>query len=250
MINKNFDVPGQPDIDISIESGKVEIRDGVEGKVAVSVDTSDPGFIVEQRGSSIIVSTSRGRSSRGSTFVVVDTPPGSNLSASVSSADIQVDIPLDRVDLKTASGDIVLSGAGTLTARTASGDLRAEDIGNAIRYTTASGDLFIRGEARGSVVVSSASGDIRIEDCEAAIDINTVSGDVHIGRFSGRSGSFKTMSGDVSLWIVRGTSLDLDVNLLSGKLHLPESAKNPTPTERHMSITAKMVSGDLRINRA
>jgi DUF4097 and DUF4098 domain-containing protein YvlB len=250
VITRAFDVPGQPDIDISIESGKVEIRNGAEGKVAVSVDTSDPGFVVEQRGSSIIISSSKGRLWRGSTFVIVDTPPGSNLSTEVASADIQVDIPLDRVDLKTASGDIDLAGAETLTVRTASGDLRVDHVGNAIRYTTASGDLFVPGEARGSVVVSSASGDIRIEECDAAIDINTVSGDVHIARFSGRSGNFKAMSGDVSLGIIRGTSLDLDVNLLSGKLHLPDTAKDPAPTERHMSVTAKLVSGDLRINRA
>lgn len=62
--------------------------------------------------------------------------------------------------------------------------------------------------------------------------------------------NFKSMSGDVGLGIVRGTSLDLDVNLLSGKLLLPDPEATKSAVERHMSVKAKMVSGDLRIQRA
>lgn len=247
MIEKTFTVTGKPDLDIRIESGKVEVRKGAEGEVSVSVDTEDPDFVVEQRGSSIIVSSEWNRRHRGATFVVVDTPPHSDLGVSVASAEVQVDVPLDRADIKTASGDIDVTGAETLTVKTASGDLRVDHVRSALRFSTASGDLFLAGEVRGSVAVSTASGDVRIEECEATVDVNSVSGDVHIGRFSGRSGNFKAMSGDVTLGIVTGTSVDLDVNLLSGRLYLPEPA--PTETERHMSVKAKMVSGDLRIER-
>lgn len=251
MIEKTFTVAGKPDIDVRIESGKVEVRRGVEERVSVSVDTNDPNFVVDQRGSSIIISSDRNNrwTSRGSTFVVVDTPPDSDLSVSVATAEVQVDVPLDRVDVKTASGDVDLAGAETLTVKTASGDVKVGHIGKALRFTTASGDLFVNGEARGTVAVSTASGDVRIDDCEATVDINSVSGDIYIPRFSGRSGDFKGMSGDVDLGILEGTSLDLDVNLLSGKLYLPEAPKTRPEIERHMSVKAKLVSGDFKIER-
>lgn len=252
MIEKAFTVTGKPDIDITIERGKVEVREGEEGKVSVSVDTDDPDFVVEQRGSSILISSEKGRgwAAASSTFVVVDTPRDSDLDVSVATAEVQVDVPLDRVGVKTASGDVDLAGAEILTVKTASGDVRVERIGKALRFTTASGDLFVTGEARGTVGVSTASGDVRIDDCEATIDINSVSGDVFIPRFSGRSGDFKSMSGDVDLGIVEGTSLDLDVTLLSGKLYVPEARERRPETERHMSVKAKLVSGDLKITRA
>ncbi|MGB8361311.1 MAG: hypothetical protein WCE80_07935, partial [Acidimicrobiia bacterium] len=67
--------------------------------------------------------------------------------------------------------------------------------------------------------------------------------------FSGRSGVFKGMSGDIDLGIPTGTSVDLDVNLLSGRLNLPEEATERHDPVRHMTIGAKLVSGDLTISR-
>lgn len=250
MIEKTFAVEGKPDIDIQVESGKVELREGREGEVFVSVDTSDPGFIVEQRGSSIIITNDKSRKwlSRGSSYVIVDLPPHSDSSVSVATAEVHAAVPLDRVDIKTASADVDLAAAETLTFKTASGDLRVGHVGKALRVTAASGNLFVGG-AKGTVGASSASGDIRVDECEATVDINSVSGDVNIGRFTGRSGNFKAMSGDVSLGIPTGTSLDLDVDLLSGRLIVPDAVPGRREVERHMSVKAKLVSGDLRIQR-
>lgn len=251
MIEKTYSVRGKPDIDVRVESGRVEVRSGNEGEVSVSVDTSDPEFTVEQRGSSIVIASgrSRGWSPRARSYVVVDTPPDSDLTASVATAEVRTDVPLDRVDIKTASADIELAGAETLTVKTASGNVQVGHVGKALRVTAASGDVSVSGDVRGTLGASTASGDVRIENCEATVDINSASGDVSIGRFSGRSGSFRSMSGDVTLGIVSGTSLDLDVDLLSGKLYLPEGPGRERETERHMSVKAKLVSGDLRIER-
>jgi DUF4097 and DUF4098 domain-containing protein YvlB len=182
--------------------------------------------------------------------VIVDAPRHSDLRVAVASAEVYAAVPLDRTDIKTASGDVNLTDAETVTVKTASGDVRVDHVEKALRVTTASGDLFVTSAARGTVATSTASGDVRIEECEATVDINSVSGDVFIGRFSGPSGNFNSMSGDVSLRIPSGTSLDLDVNLLSGKLHTPEPRPGETNPERHMSVKVKLVSGDLRIDRA
>lgn len=251
MIEKTFSVDRHPDIDIRIATGKVEVKEGDPGRVNVTVDTSDPNFTVEQRGSSIVISNDESLNwrSRGSSFVVVEAPPGSDLRVGVASAEVRVDLPFDKVDIKTASGDVELAGGENVVVKTASGDVRIGHIGNALRFNSASGDLHVSGSVSGTMAISSASGDVYVEESEATVDINTASGDVLIRRFSGRSANFNSMSGDVGLGIVRGTSLDLDVNLLSGKLLLPDPEATKSDIERHMSVKAKMVSGDLRIQR-
>jgi DUF4097 and DUF4098 domain-containing protein YvlB len=251
VIHEHFEVDSSPDIEVRIESGRVEVRQGEPGNVDVEVDTEAPNFIVEQRGNSILVSSDKSTSwlSRGSAYVVIDAPEGSDLRVNVASAQIQADLPLQRVDLKSASGDIELRSVETLTAKTASGDMRVERTGRALRFSSASGDLLVEEAANGSVSVSTASGDIMINDCDATIDINSVSGDVRLRRFTGRSASFKAMSGSIDLGIPRRSEVSLDANLLSGSLRLPEPDTSDEEPDRQMSIKVKLVSGDLRITR-
>jgi DUF4097 and DUF4098 domain-containing protein YvlB len=252
VINETFEVDGPPDIEVRIESGRVEVHRGDPGTVKVAVDTKIPDFIVEQRGNSILVSSEQTMSwlSRSSAYVVIDTPEGSDLRLSVASADIRVDVPLERVDLKTASGDMELMSAETLEAKSASGDLQIERVGRALSFSSASGDLLVPGAVTGSIAVSTASGDIDIDDADGNVAISTASGDTRLRRFTGRSATFKSMSGSVDIGIPRRTEVSLDANLLSGKLRLPDPEPTLEPPERQTSIRAKLVSGDLLIERA
>lgn len=251
MIQRTFEVEREPDLDVRIESGRVEVQQGEAGRVVVTVDTAIEDFTVEQRGNTILISSDESSSwrSRGSAFVVIEAPAGSDLSVAVASASVQTNLPLGKIDIKTASGDVDLAVADILTVKTASADVRVDRVEQALRLSAASGDLFVSDTARGTVGVSTASGDVRIEESDATLDVRTVSGDVLIRRFSGPSGNFKSMSGDVSLGILSGTSLDLDVDLLSGRLQLPETRREAIETERQISIKAKLVSGDVKIDR-
>jgi DUF4097 and DUF4098 domain-containing protein YvlB len=251
VIHQTFTVEGAPDIEVRIESGRVEIRDGKPGVVDVSVDTKTPGFIVEQRGNSILVSSDKNASwvSRGSAYVVVETPPGSDLRVAVASAPVTADLALGKVEIKSASGDIELHEVESLTVKTASGDIDVDSVDRSLRVTTASGDLRVSRHAGGSVVVSTASGDVHIEHSDATIEMNTASGDAYITHFEGRSANFKTMSGDVDLGIPPRTDVALDVTLLSGKLRVPDAQRRQEEPLRHMSIKAKAVSGDFTVTR-
>jgi DUF4097 and DUF4098 domain-containing protein YvlB len=252
VIQKTFEVDGPPDIEVRIESGRVEVHRGEPGSVNVSVDTKTPDFIVEQRGNSILVSSEQTMSwlSRSSAYVVLETPEGSDLRVSVASADIRVDVPLEKVDLKTASGDIELESAETLEVKSASGDLQIERVGRALSFSSASGDLLVPGVVSGSIAISTASGDISIDDAEGNVAISTASGDTRLRRFTGRSATFKSMSGSVDIGIPNRTEVSLDANLLSGKLRLPDPEPTQEDPERQTSIRAKLVSGDLTIERA
>lgn len=251
MISRTFTVDGSPDIEVRIESGRLELRPGDPGTVSVTVETRAPDFIVEQRGNSILVSSDKTTSwlSRGSAYVVIKAPEGSDLRVGVASAPVLADMALGKVDVKTASGDIELGSVESLAIKTASGDTDVKDVEHSLSFTSASGDLRVRGTCGGSVAASTASGDVYIADCHATITVNTASGDVDIKRFTGRSASFKGMSGDVDLAIPRRTEIDLDINLLSGRLRVPDPEPRTGDPERQMSIRAKLVSGDLTLKR-
>lgn len=252
MIQREFTVDQSPDLEIRVESGRVEVQEGSDGRVEVSVDTKASDFIVEQRGNSIVVASDRDTPwmSRGKAYVVVAAPPGIDLTVAVASAPVQARLRLGKVDVKTASGDVELGSADSVDIKTASGDAEIAAVAQALSFTSASGDLMVRGQCAGNVTASTASGDVRIAECTASISVNSASGDVNLGRFSGRNANFKTMSGDIDLGIPGGTDVSLDARLLSGKLRLPDPEPRKNGAERQMSIRAKMVSGDLTITRA
>jgi DUF4097 and DUF4098 domain-containing protein YvlB len=251
VIQKSFDVDDPPDIEVRIESGRVEVRRSESGMVDVSVDTSAPDFIVEQRGNSILVSTEQTMSSlsRGAAFVAIQTPEGSDLRVNVASAEIRVDVALGKVELKSASGDMEIGNAETLEVKSASGDLRVGRVTRSLRFSSASGDLLVTDGVVGNVEISTASGDTNIKDADATVEVNTASGDTRLHRFTGRSATFKAMSGTVDIGIPRRTEVSLDANLLSGKLRLPDPEPSQGEPERQTSIRAKLVSGDLTIER-
>ena len=251
MIHKTFTVDGTPDIEVRIESGRVEVHRSSGNEVDVKADTKLPGFIVEQRGNSILVSSDKDSwLSRGSAYIVIETPPKSDLNVSVASAPVYVDVELAKADIKTASGDIEIDEVETLSVKTASGDLSVRSVERSLAFVSASGDLRITESATGSVVASTASGDVHIDESDATISMNTASGDAHIRRYIGRNASFKGMSGTIDLGIPSGTDVELDVNLLSGKLRVPDPEPRKSPPVRRMTIKAKLVSGDLNITRA
>lgn len=250
MIQEAFTVGGAPEIDVRIQSGRVELVEGETGQVRVEVETKDPNFIVQQRGDLIEVSSDKEARwlSSSSANVVVTLPPRAIATVRTASADIDVQVALRKVEIKTASGEVTVRETETAVIKTASGDIDIGRIGDALRSTTASGDLSVR-EAQGSMVASTASGDIRIADTDATLDINTVSGKVLVDRYQGPLASFKSMSGNIHLGLPPGTKIDLDANLLSGKVNVPAKAREKPEIKREMTVKVKSVSGDLNITR-
>lgn len=250
-IERELQLEGTPELDIRIQSGRVEIVGSEPGVARVSVETSDPDFVVEQRGNLITVSSDRDSSwlSRSSAIVFIEVPQGADATIATASAPVEVHVPLRRLDIKTASGDIEAESAETADIRTASADARIGSIGMVLRFKSASGDLFVTAGCHGTASVATASGDVHLKDVDATVDVNTVSGNVFFPRFTGAKANLKTMSGDIRLGVLPGTNIDLDVSALSGSLYLPESPAQKTETQRHMSITAKLVSGDMRLDR-
>ena len=247
MIKETFSVGDRPDIDVRIPSGRIEIKAGEPGTVTVEIETSDPSVKVEQRGDQIQVSSDKnnGFLSRGSTYVVVYTPDGSDLLIGTAAANIEGTARLRDVNIKTASGDISIEDAETINIKTASGDARIGSAQSDVKVSTASGDVRI-GDVEGKVNFSSASGDLAIETSRGSVNASTASGDVNVARLTGRRVNLKSMSGAADIGIPAGTKLDLDATLLSGELDvIPSKQSDRESTGKTVSMRAKLVSGNL-----
>ncbi len=251
MIRQEFSVGQSVELDVRIQSGRVEVHSGDPGVVLVEVDTSDPGFVVDQRGDLIYISSDKNSSwlSRNSAFVRIEVPDKADAVIGTASAKIECTAPLGRIDAKTASGEIEIDTAGSIVIKTASGDAQIRLATGDIKVSSASGDVHV-GTFEGKANFSAASGDLVVNEGSGSIVASTASGDISIDRFSGQRANLKTMSGTASIGVPAGTKLDLDVTLLSGNLNLPKPSAAKTESQRQMSITAKLVSGDLNIRRA
>jgi DUF4097 and DUF4098 domain-containing protein YvlB len=250
VIEKTFEVGAAPEVVVRIESGRIEIVEGPTRQVKAIVETKDPGFIVEQRGDSILLQhdPEAGWLSSKRTDVFLEVPPGASATLRTASADVSAQVALDKVEVKTASGDVDLDEAAKVVIKTASGDTAVEEVTEALRFTSASGGLQAE-RVTGSIVASTASGDIAVEEAEATTEVNTVSGDVRLHRFLGRHLVVKSMSGSIDVGIPSGTKVDLDASLMSGRLLLPPAAEATTVVDRHISVKVKSVSGNLTIER-
>lgn len=250
MISQEFSVGSGAEIDVHIQSGRVEVKTGSDGAIRVEVDTNDPEFVVEQRGDLIYVSSDKNKSwlSGDSAYVVIEVPDGTDAVVGTTSAKIECNGSLGKVEAKTASGEIEVETADSVVIKTASGDAEVGNVRNDLRISSASGDASVE-SCGGKANLSAASGDIRIEVCTGNVNASSASGDIAIERFTGSRANFKSMSGTAIVGVPVGTRLDLDVTLLSGDLKLPEPAPDTPLSERQMTIKAKLVSGDLTIRR-
>lgn len=174
----------------------------VQSGRGVSINSVSAGNIVIGSAGGTVVVNGRVISGSGTTVVtmgvvrvVARLPLGSSLTADAGSATVTSRGHLKAIRFSATSGDLRADSAGSVNARTQSGDveIRAMDSG---MLKAMSGDITIDGLA-GSASVSTTSGDIRvIVGDEAELDADSLSGDVTVTGGAGRV-SARSMSGRV-----------------------------------------------------
>ncbi len=132
--------------------------------------------------------------------------------------------PAAEVRLETVSGDVTAEGLlGAQRYTTVSGDLYVTDAGGSLRVNTVSGDVTVRGERPVALRSEAVSGDLsvavpRIDELRA----QGVSGDIEVEGELAAAGEFRaeTVSGDVTVGLlggatfeVRGISTDISSDL-------------------------------------
>jgi hypothetical protein len=182
--------------------------------------------------------------------VTAAVPTGSSGRLRVASADISCYGEWDQVKANTASGNVYVERAnGDLSINSASGDIRAGQIDGRLTVNTASGDIATT-RVIGPVEIKGASADVEIDEIGGDLRTSTASGDVRVGSARQGAISVNSASGDVSLGVVAGTGVWLDLNTLSGRTRSDLSVGEQSPPTGHdLSIQVRTMSGDIDIHR-
>lgn len=184
--------------------------------------------------------------------VRVRCPEGSDLDLRAGSADLDATGILDTVRVKSASGDVTLEDAARLEVETASGDVRARDVGGDVDVRTASGDATVR-RCGGLLSANLVSGDLSVDEAAAGLAVATVSGDVRVHAAGGGGMRIQSVSGDVHLAIKPGEHLYVDASSVSGTLSSELGLDETPPADQGPAVSelrVRTVSGDLQIVRA
>lgn len=235
-------------VDIELPAGSVSLAAAESGVVSVSVDgSSSDALDMTQIGDSITIRAKRrGRSAR----LAIEVPVGTDVDIKGSSVDVVARGALGALRVRSASGDVRADDVVRADVTLASGDTRIEVVRDGADFRGTSGDITL-GRVGGRLSASLASGDIRVEDLAGDADIETASGDVVVRQYTGASVAVRTVSGDVRLGLPSGIRVEPQISTLSGKVDLPARTGELTTGERRVvRVRLRTVSGDIRIERA
>jgi hypothetical protein len=189
MTEQEFDTPGPIRLDVKVPAGNVHVTTapGTTSTVALEgsrqlveatrVDLQGDRLLIHQRQKSL-----RGwfTSAAEQLHVEVRVPDGSSMDMATASGDAALDGNFARLEMKSASGDLRVTGevSGSVTVKSVSGDVHLPRIAGDLVMQTVSGDAEAKA-VEGSVSVRSVSGDVRIGWLrEGRVDVQSVSGDV------------------------------------------------------------------------
>jgi len=156
------------------------------------------------------------------------------------------------VQVKTASGDILVEQVAELRIQSASGDVRAGTVDGEARIQTVSGDVRL-GSVAGPASATLVSGDLAIDEAHSDLSGKTVSGDQRIGAIRQGQIKLQSVSGDVRLGVRPGTRLRIDATSTSGDISsefdvTDQPSEEPSGNEARLEL--RTVSGDVEIARA
>lgn len=250
MSTYHFDVGERARLEVRIASGRVDIEVGEPGRVSVEVDGPAASAVeVRSMGDTVVVGRSDSGMAGARMRVSAKVPLGAGVDLSAASASGWLSGELGPVSVRSASGSVSVERAASLRVKTASGDVKVEEVSGDLSVASASGDVLAR-RVGGDIELSSMSGDLRVEEAGGEVRVNTASGDVRVDRVAGSEVSVKSVSGDVHLGILAGTRVDADINTLSGRIRVPERREGAeAEPERHLRVRLRSVSGDIAISR-
>lgn len=266
---QTFETPGPVLVSVECPAGEVVVstHDAPRTEVDVVALRDDETTrrvveetVVEQRprgdgGSEIRVEVPRrhgsflGREAKIRVSVVA--PQGSSLSFATASADVSCTGSLGEVRGKTASGDVTVPAAASVRVDTASGDLRIGDVDGEAALRSASGDITV-GTVGGTLDASVVSGDLRVGAAPVGGAAAAVSGDIELSSVREGSLSVRSVSGDVTVGVVQGSRVHVDVSTVSGDLksEIDLSEAGGDGDGPLLDVRGKTVSGDVRLKRA
>lgn len=173
-------------------------------------------------------------------------PAGARPEVQTVSADIDVSGVRGDARVESVSGTIVLATAGSVRARSVSGELTIRGGGPRLDATTVSGDIEVAMDAVSDAELETVSGDVRVASAIAPR-----------GRLEAKS-----VSGSLQVTLPAGTGADFEAESFSGSIRnglsreaVTEDVRGPGRKLRFVTgdgsarVYLKSFSGDVRIDR-
>ena len=253
MAEYTFHTPEPVELDMQVPIGDIDVEtiDGDESFVTVTgsekalaqmrVELEGRRLVVQLKGKhpfgiSIAIGDFNFFQGGGGLHIKVKVPHASLASITTATADTKLRGRYAKLNSKSASGDVVVTGEieGDADLKTVSGDVRLGHVGGDLRATTVSGDV-TAGSIDGSVEMKSVSGDVRFESVrQGTVTVQSVSGDIDVG-------------------VAAGTNLDVDAGSVSGDLtsEVPLGSEPGGVSDGPVLVVrGKTISGDFRVFRA
>ena len=203
----------------------------------------------------------------GSVDVRIALPTGSQVRAEAAVAAFRTAGALGELKLRTATGDVEVEHAATLTvttgggriiarsvagdahATTATGTIRLGTVGGTVTLKNSNGDSWID-SAGGDLRVKAANGDVNAGQARGDVDAATANGSIRVGSVHRGSVSVRTATGELEVGIARGTAAYLDLHTQFGKVlnHL-DATGAPEPGEHNVQVRARNSFGDIIVRR-
>ena len=222
---RTFTAPGPLDVIVEVGGGHVTITATETNEATVTLRPAHVGdenaldkiarATVDLRGSTLYIDVPRTIGFRQNADVVVDAtvPTASSVSARTASADVRLQGKFGDVDVKTGSGDVRGESGSAVKVGTGSGAVTLGAIGSAA-VKTGSGDIAVD-TARSDLTLSTASGDVRVGEVSATVTVTSASGGVDVGTLAGEL-RVKTASGDIN--IRRAAAGEMELKTASGRV--------------------------------
>ena len=277
-----FDTPRPISVSIVLPAGGIRLTGSDRTTTVVDVQPSDPSdeadvkaaqlTHVEYANERLIVKAPKqgfrlGRRG-GSIDLTIELPAGSHVDGTAGAADIDCDGRLGDCRLRTGLGRIHVDRAGTLSAKTGSGDIDVEHAAGHTDIATSSGNVRVReldhtgvvksangdawvGTAAGDLRVGTANGSIAVDCARTSVGAKTAKGDVRLGEVVRGSVVLETHMGDLEVGIREGTAAWLDVSALAGRVRNDlDAAEAPDASAPKVEVSARTTLGDVTIRRA
>jgi hypothetical protein len=182
--------------------------------------------------------------------VLVRVPDGTAVSVRSASAAVRCTGRLDRLDCRTASGDLTVDEVtGPVSVKAASSDIRLGKVGDT-HVRAASGRVRI-GQATGDADIKVASGRIDVGVAERSLTVRSASGDVNVDEVSSGTVLVKVTSGNVRVGVKPGVAARLDVSTTSGRARSELPVEDAAPAGgAGVEINVHTTSGNVQLAKA
>ncbi len=213
---------------------KVEVYGNEKNKDNIKLKVNNKELNIDQIGSSICFGFCYSDSA-----VVIYMPKENIIELDINTISGDIDIfddILNKVNLKTTSGDIKVKNLEEAIINTTSGNVMVDKVKEAV-INTVSGDINV--DNTQNIKVKSTSGDITIMEVREAFDIKSTSGDVTIrDLIINNDSKVVTVSGDVTINL--NNDADINVNTRSGDRDIKHS-------KGEYNLDIKTTSGDITV---